>query len=120
MSMPLVATRCTRRSYTQGPGGLDTSAGSQMNVGCAVSITTPAGLLNVTSVAQDGTFTGPISPVVAVSPLAAVASTRQNRFPALKAWLGANVWAVIAASTSGFVSELSRLTRRWYVMGVAN
>ena len=38
----------------------------------------------------------------------------------MKACPGANVWAVIAVSTSGFASVLSRPTRRWYVTGIAN
>ena len=90
-----------------------------MKVGCAVSITMPAGLLSVTSVAHGGTMTGPITPDVAVSPLRAVASTRQNTLPILKAWLGTKVSAVVVLSMSGLAKVVSRATVRVYRTGCA-
>src|SRR6267378_4414143 len=119
-SIPPVATRCTSRSKVSGPGGADTCAGFHVNVGCAVSITMPAGLLNEVRVAHAGTMIGPITPLVAVSPLAAVASTRQNNLPVLNACGVANVCAVVSLSTIGAASVLSRPIRRRYVTGIAN
>src|SRR6267154_6428941 len=80
----------------------------------------PAGLLSEVSVAHVGTRIGPMTPLVAVSPLAAVASTCQNNFPVLIACGHANVCAVVSRSTIGDASVLSRLIRRRYVTGVAN
>src|SRR5436309_2037565 len=119
-SMTPVATRCTSRSNVSGPGGADTCAGFHLKVGCAVSITMPAGLLNAVRVAQVGTRIGPITPLVAVSPLAAVASTCQNNFPVLSACGVAKVCAVVRRSTNGAASVVSRLIRRRYVTGIAN
>src|SRR5256712_7365359 len=115
-----VATRCTSKSKVNGPGGVDTPAGLQVSLGCAVSITMPAGLLSAVSVAHGGTTTGPIRPVDAVSPLAALASTRQKIDPLLKARAGAAASPVSVVSTSGDASVLSRLTRSRYVTGMAD
>ena len=117
--MAPVATRCTSRSNVSGPGGAEICAGFHLNAGCAVSITKPAGLLKEVRVAHAGTMIGPITPLVAVSPLAAVASTRQNSDPVLNAWGVANVCAVMSLSTIGVASALSRPMRRRYVTGVA-
>src|SRR5882762_4527611 len=119
-SMTPVATRWTCKSYVSGPGGDDAPTRFQVNVGWAVSMTIPAGLLSDVSVAQAGTATGPITPLVPVSPLAAVASTRQNRFPALSAWEFTNVCAVVSRSTMGVASDASRPIRSRNVTGVAN
>src|SRR6266550_1299720 len=118
-SMTPVATRWTCKSYVSGPGGDDTPTRFQVNVGCAVSMTIPAGLLSAVSVAQAGTATGPITPLVPVSPLAAVASTRQKALPVLSARRTATVSVVSTVSTMGATSVLSRLTRRRYLTGVA-
>src|SRR3989442_13078023 len=107
-----VATRCTSKSKVNGPGGVETPAGLQVSLGCAVSITMPAGLLSDVSVAHPGTRIGPIRPVGAVSPLAAVASTRQKIDPLLNARAGAPVSPGGRVSTIGDARGRSRLTRR--------
>src|SRR4029077_10899178 len=114
-----VATRCTSRSNVSGPGGLDTGTGLHVSVGCAVSMTIPAGLLSDVSVAHAGTTTGPIRPLVAVSPLAAVASTRQKKEPAFSGTWTLSISAVSSVSTSSAANVLSRLTRTRYRTGVA-
>src|SRR5882672_7566909 len=71
-------TRCTNRSYVNGPGGTAIAGEVQVNVGCTESVVAPAGALSAVSDAHAGTVIGPITPVLAVSPVAAVASTRHS------------------------------------------
>src|SRR6266545_3200104 len=78
-------TRCTNRSYVNGPGGTAIAGEVQVNVGCTESVVAPAGELSAVSDAHAGTAIGPITPVLAVSPVAAVASTRHsNGCPGLR------------------------------------
>src|SRR5438876_5755463 len=113
------ATRWTAKSNVSGPGGDDTWRGFQVNVGCAVSMTMPAGLLSDFSVAQGGMTTGPIRPVVAVSPPGALASTRQNTLPGLSARGGTNASVVASVMTGLGVRLEALLRRRLIVTGVA-
>src|SRR5579859_53749 len=118
-SVTPVATRTTSRSYVNGPGGVATDTGRHLSVGSAVSMTIPAGLLSVVSVAHGGTTTGPMRPLVAVSPVAAVASTRQKNAPDFSAIAGESVSAVSTVSRIGDARVLSLLTRSRYRTGSA-
>ena len=74
---------------------------------------TPAGVENEVSVAHGGTTIGPRAPVVAVTPVAAEASTRQNNGrPGLSARRSAKLVAVVSVSTTRYRNVASRAMRR--------
>src|SRR3989442_8922108 len=69
--------RNTKRSYRNGPGGATTAGEVHTSVGIGSAVLVLPGLLSVSGVAQGGTVMGPTTPVVAPTPVADVASTRQ-------------------------------------------